>query len=211
MYTWQYIKNAILYKLDIDETEAITLNYYNKFVVYANEAMTHICYVKPKKTFYEFNAVNALPTDESGNIISEPNVFELNTLIKMPDDFISFGDDVNEIMWIDKYGKNQKSVLFDDAFSYVGTNHIRVYSEGTYNISYNARWIVFDQNTEDNVVINAPADVLDCIASYVASQCFKTDDENKSALYRNEFEMFLSRLDDTDFKNTKTLTIGGDW
>lgn len=211
MYTWQYIKNAILYKLDIDETEAITLNYYNKFVVYANEAMTHICYIKPKKTFYEFNAVNTLLTDENGNIISEPNVFELNTLIKMPSDFISFGDDVNEITWIDKYGKNQKSVLFDDAFSYVGTNYIRVYSEGTYNISYNARWIVFDQNTEDNVVIDAPTDVLDCIASYVASQCFKTDDENKSALYRNEFEMFLSRLDDTDFKSTKTFTIGGDW
>ena len=77
MYQWGDLKNSILSKLDIDEDEANTMGLLNRFLIYANEAMTQICStVKPKRTYYEF-------------VIDEPN-----TKIIMPEDFVSFGDAV---------------------------------------------------------------------------------------------------------------------
>ena len=205
MYTWKYLKNAILYKLDIDENEAIALDYYNKFVVYANEAMTHICSIKPNRTFYNFET-----TSNIDNVNTENNIFETNTLINFPNDFISFGDGINTVVWKDKHNNIQESVVFDSAITYVG-NKIKTFFDGKYSISYNARWIIFDNDIDENKELSIPIDVLECIPSYVASQCYKSDDENKAASYRNEFEMLLSRLDDSDFRNTKTFSIGGDW
>ena len=50
----------------------------------------------------------------------------------------------------------------------------------------------FLQKTDNNILIPAPADVLDAIPLYVVSECLKIDDEAKSAIRRNEFEMFLA-------------------
>ena len=49
------------------------------------------------------------------------------------------------------------------------------------------------------------------IPTYIAQQCYKIDDEYKSAVYRNEYEAALARLDDTNKKNTKSIKIGGGW
>ena len=63
----------------------------------------------------------------------------------------------------------------------------------------------------DDELIDVPDDILDSIPSYIASQCFKIDDEYKSSVFRNEYEMFMARINDTNYQNTRTFFVGGDW
>lgn len=195
MYVWGDIKNAILAKLDMDENEADNLSFLTRFPIYANEVITQICStIKPKRTFYEF----------------EVNHTNVNTPIKMPDDFISFGDDINQISEDVGFGTILTREAFSEDFRYHGYNEIICNHLGKYSISYNARWLIF-REPDDDLVLDAPMDVLECIPPYVASQCMKIDDEHKSAVFRNEFEIMFARIDDTDYKYNKTFTIGGDW
>lgn len=190
MYTWGYIKNATLSKLDLDENEAQVQNLISRFPYYANEVMTQVCStVKPKRTYKNF-------------IIDDTNV---GALLTMPDDFVAFGDDVNYEL-ID----NRMEEIYDTDFAYQGYNQVVFARPGNYYISYNARWYDF-QFVNDSVSLNIPTDILDCIPSYIASQCFKIDDEYKAQVFRNEYEMLLARIDDTNYKNTKTILIKGDW
>ena len=195
MYTWGDIKSAALANLDLSSDEANVRGFLNRFAIYANEAMTYICSaIKPNRTFAEF-------------VIDKD---KLDTLYKMPDDFISFGDDVNMISYYDfMYNYYTREARSSD-FDYVGYDKLKFYNEGTYKISYNATWFVFKDLDEDTE-ITAPADIVMAIPLYIASKCYAVDDEYKSAKYRNEFEMALARIDDTDFKQTKTFTIAGDW
>lgn len=207
MYTWGYLKDAILSKLDLEEEEAENMDYLRRFVIYANEAITQICSaVMPKRTFYDFEVHNG-KYDANGELIEASNLY---TTINMPDDFISFGDDVNTIDEDVGYGTVIKREAYDKDFKYIGYNHLICYSLGKYSISYNARWIIFG-NQDNETELDVPIDVLECIPAYVASQCMKVDDEYKSSVFRNEFEMLLARIDDTNYKSNKTLTIGGDW
>lgn len=195
MYTWGYIKDASLAKLDLEQEEAVELGLLNRFTFYANEVITQICSsIKPKRSFYEI-------------IVNKDN---LGKLITMPKDFISFSDDISTLTVTD-YGTLITSEVSDLELIYKGYNQIQCLREGIYHIAYNARWIKFDENTSENQELDVPADILDCIPSYIAHQCYKIDDEYKSSVYRNEYEMFLSRIDNTDFKNTGTIKITGDW
>ena len=207
MYQWGYLKNAILAKLDLEIDESNDMGYTNRFMIYANEAMTQICStVKPNRKFYELEIHNDV-VDADGNVVTPSN---LNTLITMPEDFISFGDDVNTVEYYDNFGNYWSHEVHDDMMKYIGYNQIICREIGKYYISYNARWLTFGDQ-DDNTYLNAPIDVLECIPSYVASQCMKVDDEYKSSVFRNEYEMLLARIDDVNFKSNKTLTIGGDW
>lgn len=203
MYQWGYLKDAIFAKLDLDENEANNMGLMNRFVVYSNEAMTQICSaVKPKRTFAFFD-IHDGKYDDNGNLLENSN---LETLFSMPDDFISFGDDVNTFdNGLLRRGANECD------FEYVGYNQIIFHEIGKYAISYNARWFTFTNSIYNDQMINVPSDILDCIPSYVASQCMKIDDEQKAAVLRNEFEIMLARIDNTDFKSNKTFVIGGDW
>lgn len=188
MYTWGYLKDVILSKLDLEEPEAENMGYLNCFAFYANEAMTQICSsVKPKRTFHEFTA-------------------SANHMEQMPEDFISFGDDVNTVCY-----NNNLYVANDEDFEYYGFKHILCKIGGKYRISYNARWVDTFVGMSNDAYLDVPIDVLECIPSYVASQCIRIDDEQKASIFRNEYEILLARIDDTDFKNTKTFKIGGDW
>lgn len=195
MYTWGYIKDASLAKLDLEEDDAIELNLLNRFSYFANEAITQICSaIKPKATYFEV-------------VVTEN---EIGKLVTMPKDFVSFGSDVCTRTY-SKNGVITCEEAHDDVFSYKGYNKLLFYAIGTYQISYNARWIKFDEDTPEDVVLEVPADILDCIPSYIAAQCYKIDDEYKASVYRNEYEMFLSRIDDTRYNDTKTFKIEGDW
>lgn len=216
IYTWGYLKNVILFKLDMEEDEANKMNYLDRFVVYANEAMTQICSsVMPKRTFFEveINSTEYKVELKDGRFITT-NIVEkegnLNKPIKMPDDFISFGDDINTIDECVGQGRIIKREANNEDFSYRGYNQIVCHRKGKYSISYNARWIIFG-NQDNGEFLEAPIDVLECIPSYVASQCMKVDDEYKSSVFRNEFELLLSRIDNSNFGLNKTFTIGGDW
>ena len=203
MYKWGYLKEAILAKLDLDEEEAEIQGLISRFPIYANEVITQVCSaIKPKRDFAEF-------------VVEEKDIGKAFT---MPDDFVSFGDDVNTRTWVETWLCHDTYVeeAHDDDFRYLGYNKIMFKKPGTYHISYNARWIDFSRLGSDGLIdesidLDVPADILDAIPSYVAHQCFKIDNDYKSSVFRNEYEIFLARIDDTDFKNTKTFKIGGDW
>lgn len=191
MYTWGYIKECTLSKLNLSEEEANQQNFLSQFPYFANEAMTQICSaVKPREAFMMIVA------DED------------NFLFTMPDDFISFTDDT--VLFKEQLNEFY-SEASDDDFEYYGYNQVVCHKAGTYRIPYNARWFFFTKDTQNSVVIPAPADVCEAIPSYIVSQCYKVDDETKAATYRNEFEMFLARIDNRSFKPSKSIKIGGNW
>lgn len=187
MYTWGYIKENILSKLNMTEEDANQLVFLSRFPYYANEAMTQICSaIKPKDIFLEV-------------VVDDTN---LNTMITFPDDFVGFSDDVAQINGEEAH---------DDELEYVGYNQVSCKCVGTYRIPYKARWFFFLKNLKNADIITAPADICEAIPSYVVSQCYKIDDEIKAAIYRNEYEMFLARIDNTSFKTQRTIKIGGGW
>lgn len=205
MYSWGYIKNAALAKLDLTEDEATNQGLLSTFAFYANEVITQISStIKPNNTFAEF-----VVTDDPKKA-EEEGLILVGTQCKMPSDFIGFGDDVNERTY-QEYGMRMTESANDEDFKYIGFNKIMFKRPGIYQISYKARWIDFSQVTSEREELDVPVDILECIPSYIASQCFKIDDQYKSQVFRNEYEMFFARVDDTDYKNTKTFSIGGDW
>lgn len=197
-YTWGYIKDVSLAKLDLDEAEAEVQNLLGRFPFYANEVITQVCSsVKPKYTYVNF-------------VISKDDV---GVIKKMPTDFVSFGDDICYELAPNEYQLNklEKKELHDDDFEYVGYNGIVFNREGNFFISYNARWYDFYAGMGDDDVLDVPTDILECIPSYIASQCYKIDDEYKSSVFRNEYEILLARIDNSHFSKTKTIKIEGDW
>lgn len=199
-YTWGYIKDVSLSKLDLDENEATVQNLLSRFPFYANEVITQVCSsIKPKYTFENF-------------VIDKTNVGVKQT---MPDDFVSFGDDVcymlEEVREYNGETRLIKVPIHDDDYEYLGYNQVVFKHPGNYFISYNARWYTFDKSLSDDELIDVPDDILDSIPSYIASQCYKIDDEYKASVFRNEYEIMLSRIDNSNFRNTKTIKIEGDW
>ena len=199
-YTWGYIKDVSLSKLDLDENEATVQNLLSRFPFYANEVITQVCSsIKPKYTFENF-------------VIDKTNVGVKQT---MPDDFVSFGDDVcymlEEVREHNGEIRLIKVPIHDDDYEYLGYNQVVFKHPGNYFISYNARWYTFDKSLSDDELIDVPDDILDSIPSYIASQCYKIDDEYKASVFRNEYEIMLSRIDNSNFRNTKTIKIEGDW
>lgn len=203
MYTWGYIKDAVLAYLDLSESEALKQGIIRKFPFYANTVITEICSaIKPKRTFAEFEII----------VDKKQNRDDTYKLFKMPDDFVSFGDDVCTREWTEPpFYDTYMTECHDDDFAYRGNNELVFFKPGKYLISYNARWQTFAGNTDNDTELTMPLDIAECIPLYIASQCYKIDDEYKSATFRNEYEMALARIDDTDFKQTKTFRIGGDW
>lgn len=200
MYTWGYIKDVTLAKLDLEENEATVQNLLSRFPFYANEAMTQICSaIKPKYSFAMFE-------------ITKDKVGIIQT---MPLDFVSFGDDVCYELTEKDIGYGDKVLikeeLHDEDFEYQGFNKVIFKRPGNFFISYNARWITFEKDFTNEKVLEIPYDILECIPSYIASQCYKIDDEYKASVFRNEYEMALARIDNTNYKNTKTMKIEGDW
>lgn len=219
MYTWGDMKNAILAKLDLDEDEALQLQYISRFIIYANEAMTMICStVKPNRTYYEVEIHDGKDVEVPGELNEETGEFgeptiehipsNLSVWLMMPDDFISFNNEGN---WIEESDENASvRRLNNDEFRYIGYNKFIVHTIGKCKISYNARWHMFTLD-DDQQVLNVPIDILECIPTYVASQCMKVDDEQKATMFRNEFEMMLARIDNTEYRYTETFDMGGDW
>lgn len=194
MYTWGYIKGNILSKLNITEEEAEEQGFISRFPYYANEAMTQICSaIKPN---YKYHTLT----------ITKEN---LGTLITFPDDFIAFSDDVikHQVNVYSDYGE-----VGDDFVDYVGYNQVLCKEEGIYQIPYKARWYRFMSGISDSTIIPAPDDICDALPSYIVSQCFRANDDEKNAtIHRNEYEAFLARIDDTTFKSPRTFRIGGGW
>lgn len=205
MYTWGYLKDVSLAKLDLTEEEANTQNLISRFPFYANEVITQVCSsIKPKYSYAKFEVTK----DDVGKEL------------EMPSDFVSFGDDMcYELVDKEIYSYNGsyadymlvKEEIFDTDFDYISYNKVVFKRPGNFYISYNARWYTFDKNIDNKTMINVPNDILDCIPMYIASQCFKIDDEYKSAVFKNEYEVALSRIDNTHYNTPKNIKITGGW
>lgn len=200
MYTWGYIKDCALAKLDMNKYEVYdeqVNTIISRFPFYANEAMTQICSaIKPKYTFADFVITKNL----------------VNVAQVMPVDFICFGDDVSTMDIVDDYGEEFFNVeAHDDDYVVRGYNQVVFLHEGTYHIAYNARWWTFTDTQDDNTIVDVPNDILDCIPSYIASQCYKIDDEIRAQLFRNEYELALARINNNVAFSPKTIKIAGGW
>lgn len=191
-YTWGYIKENALSKLNLSEKDANEQGFISNFVYYANEAMTQICSaIKPDHRFHELTITT-----------------EIGVPITMPEDFIAFDSDRAMVMTDSEIGFVE---AHDIDLKYYGYNQVICNCAGIFLIPYKARWFFFTKDLDNKTVITAPADICDAIPSYLVSQCYKVDDEQKAAIYRNEYEMFLSRIDDTHFQTQRTFSVGGGW
>lgn len=238
MYTWSYVKEATLAKLDMTANQAIQMGLLNKFPYYANEAITQITSaIKPKRAYVEFDVcTRALMfeyfkskynlTDDDLKFLLDKNL-DVKTLttqqkeiydfyiskeyigdvVDMPDDFFAWSDDIN--LKTNAYGDWIEAN--DEDYTIYGDNKLIFRAPNIYRIAYYARWFTFDPSTPDDTELRLPEDILDCLPSYIASQCFKIDDEQKSSIYRNEYEMFLARINDNSYGNNKNMHIKGDW
>ena len=191
MYTWGYIVDSALHKMSMDKNDAVHRGVVDKFVYLANEVITQVCSaVKPKESFAQF----VIHESDIGHIMS------------MPDDFISFGDDVCTVV---SCGTAREA--HDDDFITRGYKSLIFLKEGIYHISYNERWYTFKTSEDTNNCIDVPNDILDCIPSYIAAECMKDDDLVRASEYRNEYEILLARIDDTSPHTNGTFKVGGDW
>ncbi len=210
MYTWGYIKECVLSKLGMSEEEANQQNFLSQFPYYANEAMIQICSaVKPNEKYYE---IDVFPDEER----YKEEEHHRNDIITLPDDFIGLSD--APVMLKQKYYLYDKIICNpsfvetdDESLEYYGYNQVVCHDTGVYRIPYKARWFFFTKDLSNSEIITAPADICEAIPSYIVSQCLKLDDELKAGAYRNEFEIFLARIDNTSFKSSKSIKIGGGW
>lgn len=187
MKTWSEIKQATLHKLFLDEQEAQQQGYLAKFRYFANECLNIIANgVKPRIATFE-----TVVTDD-------------NTQVRMPDDFLSFTDIVN-------YANGEQ----DPDIIYVDDKNVMLSGKGTFKIFYNALWHYIteeDVNSKNsNNVLPIDQSVLNCLPTYIASQCLAQDDIQRSTILKNDFELMLSRLDTNMLYQENHYKSTGGW
>lgn len=188
MKKWSEIKQAILDKLFLDESEAEQQGYKAKFQYLANECLNFIANsVKPRIATFEKTVDNEY------------------TKVEMPEDFLSFADRVNYRRIDDKHIEADPSIV------YLSDTEIILPKKGTYEIYYNALWQEITTDIKNDADLSIPASVLNCVPSYVASQLLSQDDMQRSAILKNEFELMLSRLDTDTMIQAKHFSSIGGW
>ena len=184
MKKWSEIKQATLNKLFLDETEARQQGYLEKFQYLANECLNIIANgVKPRIAVYETTTT------------------ETNTVVTMPEDFLSFAD---MIVYLDG--------VSDPQVTYITDKQLVLHDVGDYKIFYNALW--HDVTTEDivdDLLLEIDASVLNCLPTYMASQLLAQDDVQRSTILKNEFELMLARLDTNIMYESNHYKSTGGW
>lgn len=237
MYTWGYIKDATLAKMDLKANQAVEMGFVNKMPFYANEAVTQItAAIKAKRSFAEFEVAKRGPTlelikrfyklDDVSFLLEQPcdksslsveqqkaldnyNRFKyVGDVVKFPDDFFAWSDDMSFMYDFDKQTWVNTN---DDFFETYGGNSLIFKQVGKFRIAYKARWFKILPTTSDEMELDAPDDILECLPSYIASQLYKVDDEVKSGILRNEFEMMVARIDENDYQTNRTMMDRRDW
>lgn len=248
MYTWGYIKEATLAKMDLTVEQAINMNLINKMPFYANEAITQITSsIKAKRTYTEYKIRNEAEmlkylmytynlddmsflysTDTSMLTDVELTAYNIyysysyeNKPLDFPNDFFAWSDDIvykckqfkhaNDTVICDYTYKDEWIEASDFDYVTYGGNKVIFKHSGDYRFPYLAKWFKILPTTNDNFELDCPDDILDALPSYIASQLYKIDDETKSAILRNEYEMAIARIDENDYSTNKTIVIGGNW
>lgn len=239
MITWGYIKQATLAKMDLSVDAAVDQGLIEKMPFYANEALTEITSaIKAKRAYADFKVADrdmvldyiakSYGQDAMYFVLnhscdlSTANEDQLNALkvyeqyvyvgdtIKMPEDFVAWSDDPCWQIVKNEDGCDQLEPLRDTDFMQRG-NTIIVMQPCICKIAYLAKWFFFTPTTQDDAELDIPDDILVCLPSYIASQLFKIDDEQKSSIYRNEYEMALARINENEYATNKVISNRGDW
>lgn len=240
MYTWGYIKEAALAKMDLSLEQAIEMNLVNKMPFYANEAITYITSsIKAKRAYAEFDVRDLNETlncvkekyklDDVSFLFKQPcdktilsldqaaaldeynSHYCVNQVIKFPSDFVMWSDDPNYILVKNCFCNFEWKELEDTVYQTYNGNSLIFVEPGYYRMAYKAKWFKIYPTTSDEEELDCPDDILEAIPSYIASQLYKIDDETKSAYLRNEYEMMLARIEENDYSSNKTFHIGGGW
>lgn len=184
MKKWSEIKQATLNKLFLDEQEAQQQGYLEKFQYLANECLNIIANgVKPRIAVFERTTDN------------------INTMITMPDDFLSFADMIGYLN-----GNADPQVV------YITDKQILLPFTGEYKLLYNALWHeITKQDIVDDVELDIDTSVLNCLPTYMASQLLSQDDIQRSTILKNEFELMLARLDTNIMYETNHYKSNGGW
>lgn len=239
MITWGYIKQATLAKMDLSVDAAVDQGLIEKMPFYANEALTEITSaIKAKRAYADFKVADrnevlnciaqtygqdamyfvldhscdlSTATEAQRNALKvyEHYVYVGDT-VKMPDDFVAWSDDTNWKVVKDYGGRDILEQLKDTEFEQRG-NKLIFMKSCICKVAYFAKWFFFTPTTQDDIELDIPDDILICLPSYIASQLFKIDDEQKSSIYRNEYEMALARINENDYATNKVINNGGDW
>lgn len=134
----------------------------------------------------------------------KPNIkaFEITTTIrnqkvKFPEDFISYANLVN-----------YRDGVADPEIIFVDYDTVILPEIGSYIIFYNANW---EKIVSESQELNIDSSVLMCLPSYIASQVLSQDDIQRSTILRNEFELFVSRLDTTTMYQQNHYRSEGGW
>ena len=121
--------------------------------------------------------------------------------ITMPNDFLSFADMII-------YHDGEPC----DDFVYLGDFQIGVHELGEYVINYNALWNqITNEDIDTDKRLTTHVSVINCLPTYIASQCLSQDDVQRSAILKNEFELMLSRLDTNIMNQNNSYRSSGGW
>lgn len=82
---------------------------------------------------------------------------------------------------------------------------------GIYRICYDAYWPAVSATTDNNYILPWARDISECLPAYIAYKCFKVDNEEKAAIWHNEFELLFARIAKANYQNTRNFTIAGGW
>lgn len=195
MKKWSEIKQATLDKLFMTEAEARQQDYLAKFQGYANECLNIIANgVKPRIKSFKFEVI----PDNEPIILG---YYNLSDVITMPDDFLSFADMII-------YRNNEPY----DEIVYLSDRDFVVGELGEYVIYYNALWDDITENDiKEDTALTTHFSVINCLPTYIASQCLAQDDVQRSAILKNEFELMLSRLDTNIMYQEQHYKSTGGW
>lgn len=94
-----------------------------------------------------------------------------------------------EMVYVDG-GKYEGYILRDNKYLYIPND---ICDNHTVVISFNSRPVI-TKTTSDSATIVAPADMLNILPLYIASELYKDDDIALSTYYRNEFETELENM-----------------
>lgn len=228
MYTYGYIKNAILTKLNLTEKEALEQNLLDTFIYNINECLSQIAStIKPKfATKQVIVYKDKIPVEPEllpdkmdpveVRLKKEEALKEyyedkavVGTPYTMPEDFIAFSGvpRVQEEIC----GCLKPSEELHGQAIHLDRKQVVFLKPGIYQITYDGWWPVFNDKLQDADEIDIPTDIVICIPSYVASQVWKIDDERKANIFRNEFEILFSRINNSDYRGVTTFGVEGGW
>lgn len=149
------------------------------------------------------------------------NIYLLNTVIRMPEDFFTFAEKqayvVREVPQFcpELFVKGQRPKAHNpyelgkatkNHFKYTGQNTITFYQVGNYLIPYKGVWYRFKSGISDEQEIDMPSDIFLIIPLYVAALCLQVDHSQRAHAKRAEFEAALARCTATDFLDLKDIS-----